>query len=423
MKKAFKVPVISILAWQVRRLRKRNNLKVIAVVGSIGKTSTKFAIAKVVGQSLRVRYQEGNYNDIVSVPLIFFDEKLPSLINPIAWLKIFLRNEKKIKRDYPYDVVVVELGTDGPGQIAAFHKYLHADIAVVTAIAPEHMEYFSSLEAVAAEELSVSRFSDVVVYNADLCSGEYVDTLSQKISYGIESQADYKIKTFTRTQDGFDASIESVNGTTAFHYQAIAETQLYSALAAFIIAEKLGLTSQAIVVGLAAIEPVSGRMRTLRGIKNSTIIDDTYNASPEAVKAALETLSHITAPQKVALLGNMNELGAFSEQSHREVGSYCDPRQLAFVVTIGKDANHYLAEEAEKRGCKVQRCTSPYEAGSYIAQNLLEGAVVLAKGSQNGVFAEEALKSLLADPGEQQKLVRQSEDWMKTKARQFPKTN
>src|SRR5690606_28173476 len=102
----------------------------------------------------------------VTVPLIFFGQNEPSLLNPFAWLRVFISNQRQI-RSYPYDAVVVELGTDGPGQIAAFKKYLRLDIAVVTAIVPEHMEFFNDMQAVANEELDVAGFAGKVLYNVD----------------------------------------------------------------------------------------------------------------------------------------------------------------------------------------------------------------------------------------------------------------
>src|SRR3990167_5428097 len=130
MKQYARSIVVWVLGIQVRRLRKKNDLTIVGVVGSIGKTSTKLAIAQTLGATRTVRYQTGNYNDIVSVPLVFFGLDLPSLLNPFAWLKVFIKTERVIGSDYPYEIVVVELGTDGPGQIAAFKRYLMLDIAV-----------------------------------------------------------------------------------------------------------------------------------------------------------------------------------------------------------------------------------------------------------------------------------------------------
>lgn len=420
MKRIARSVIVAILGWQVRRLRRKHDFKVVAVVGSIGKTSTKFAIAQVVGANRKVRFQEGNYNDLVSVPLVFFGLPIPSLFNPLAWLVTIIRCESQIHRSYPYDVVIVEVGTDGPGQIAAFERYLHADIGVLTAITPEHMEFFTDLDAVANEELSIYEYSDYILANADLIDDRYLTFLEDPATYALHNQATYKVDSFSFQSDGvtFKLSKDGKKFLNASH-TSIAEPHLYSLTAAVAVADKLGLSSDEIIDGLVHVKPVSGRMQLLKGIRNSSIIDDSYNASPEAAKAAIETLYRIDAPQKIALLGNMNELGTFSPDAHTEVGSLCDPKQLSVVVTLGPDANEYLAAAAEAQGCVVKRFDTPYEAGEYLRETITNGAVVLVKGSQNRVYAEEAIKPILADPNDVQKLVRQSPSWLKKKSQNF----
>ncbi|HET6924228.1 MAG TPA: UDP-N-acetylmuramoyl-tripeptide--D-alanyl-D-alanine ligase [Candidatus Saccharimonadales bacterium] len=420
MKQFAKSIVLRVLKGQVRRLRKRHKVVVVAVAGSIGKTSTKFAVARLLGATKRVRFQEGNYNDIVTVPLVFFGTPLPSLFNPLAWVRTFWRNERQIHGNYAYDVVVVELGTDGPGQLARFKDFIAVDIGILTAIAPEHMEFFDSLRDVAREELVISDLAKTLLINSDLCAPEYIPQRQMCYRYGIDQAAAYTMQdlVFDRTGYSFTVAFEGKRLLQASH-PSIAIPQLYSLLAAVAVANQLGMSEADIRQGLAAIAPVSGRMQLLRGLQDSTIIDETYNASPEACKAALRTLYQLEAPQKIALLGSMNELGAYSPAAHAEVGAFCDPKQLALVVTLGSDANQYLAPAAEERGCTVVRVASPYEAAGVIKQALKQGAAVLAKGSQNGVFAEEAVKLLLADPTDANKLVRQSASWQKIKAKQF----
>lgn len=422
MKKLFRRIVAGILGWQVKRLRARHDILVVAVAGSIGKTSTKFAIAEVLRQKYRVGFQAGNYNDLVTVPLVFFDQPLTSLFNPVSWLKIFIKNELKIRRNYPYDVVVLELGTDGPGFMAEFQRYLTVDIGVLTAIAPEHMEYFGSLDAVAAEELKLADYSKQLVINTDLCAPEYTKTLDKPfVAYGFnELAADYRVTQKDFKPDGCHFTIKHGSKVLVqLRHDIASEVQLYSIAAATAVAHQLDLKSEQITEGIKNIQPVSGRMQRLRGINNSVIIDDTYNASPEAVKAALDALYRLESPQKIAILGNMNELGDFSQAAHEEIGSYCDPGQLDLVLTLGPDANRYLAPAADSKGCQVEKFDSPYDLAEHLKPLIKPGAVILAKGSQNGVFAEEAVKQLLADPADASKLVRQSPHWQKVKQAAF----
>lgn len=412
--------VCTVLEWQVRRLRRRHQFKVVAVAGSIGKTSTKLAIADLLGQRLRVRYQAGNYNDRVTVPLVFFGEREPSLFNVLAWLNIFGANNAQIAFPYPYDVVVVELGTDGPGQMERF-AYIKPDITVVTAITPEHMEFFGSLDAVAAEELAVFDYSKQVLVNADDIAGAYL--AGREFSeYSLTSKvATYSAKRKAKGLQGQTLTVVLPKDEVRAEVRYIGRQGAKIALAAAAAAHLLGLKPAAIAKALPALQPFSGRMQILPGVQGSTLIDDTYNASPVAVKAALDALYAADAPQRIAILGSMNELGDYSREAHNEVGAYCDPKKLDLVVTIGSMAKKWLAPAAREQGCEVRSFTSPYAAGDFVLGELQRGAAVLAKGSQNGVFAEEALKPLLEHPGDTEKLVRQSAHWLSVKAKLFPR--
>lgn len=421
MQKLAKKIVVAILGWQVRRLYKKNDFKIVAVAGSLGKTSTKTAVAQVLAVKYKVRYQSGNYNDIVTVPLIFFGQDLPSLFNPLAWLMLFWRNELQLGKKYPYDVVVVEVGTDGPGQIKHYGQYLKADVGVLTAIAPEHMEFFDDIDAVAKEELQITNLVDKMIVNVDFVDEKYHKGINKPLNtYGLNRPANVRLKniTFDEFSSDFDV-LENDKVLFRAQHEAVAEPRLYSVAAAVAVARQLDMEPEAIKKGLGSLKPVAGRMQLLAGINNSIIIDDTYNASPPAMKAALDTLYRVSAPHKIAILGNMNELGNYSQTAHEEVGKYCDPEKLDLVVTIGPDANKYLAPAAKDKECNVQQFDDSHSVGEYLQQVVEEKALILAKGSQNGVFAEEAVKLLLANPADAKKLVRQSDYWLKRKAITF----
>jgi UDP-N-acetylmuramoyl-tripeptide--D-alanyl-D-alanine ligase len=424
MKHFFKKIVASILGSQLKRLRQKNKIFVIAVAGSIGKTSTKLALAHVLSQTYRVQYQEGNYNDLISVPLIFFGRKLPNIFNPLAWLWVFLLNEAVIAKKYPYNIVVVELGSDAPGQMAEFARYLTADIGVLTAIVPEHMANFADLNAVATEELEIRKFTTKIFANKDLVPPEYLGHLpSTTVTYGINQPADI-LMTNIHWNGGEEATFDIVYGGITFlhgEHEQVTEPQLYSICAAVSVGTELDMTTSAIDKGIKSIKPVSGRMQHLNGLSGALILDDSYNASPEAVIGALDTLYRMNASQKIAILGNMNELGKYSEKEHARIGEYCDPHELSFIATIGPDANKFLAPAAAARGCLVKAFDNPIDAGKFVKERLRQDTIVLVKGSQNGVFAEEAAKQLLALPADANKLVRQSGYWMRLKHRTLPK--
>lgn len=408
-----------LLEGQVIRLRKAHPFQVVAVAGSVGKTSTKLAIAHTLAAEKRVRFQEGNYNDRLTVPLVIFGRALPHLLNVGAWVKILLANERIIRRGINFDVAVLELGTDGPGQIADF-AYTAPDITIVTAVTPEHMEFFKTIDAVAAEELTVTNFSKQVLVNIDDTPPEYLEG-KQVITYGLAETADYLVTSWkSRGLEGVTLKLKLAGKIEAFASPMIGQQGAKISAGAACIASLLGLKPAAIAVALKHLPPTPGRMQLLPGVNGSTLIDDTYNASPAAVEAGLDVLTETKAGQRIAILGSMNELGDYSKEAHKHVGRYCWPTKVELVVTIGQDAKQYLAPEAAKNGCTVKTFMSPYDAGRYVREQLKPGAAVLGEGSQNGVFAEEALKQLLGNPSDGEKLVRQSAGWLNVKKRQFP---
>lgn len=418
LKKLGKAFLCRLLEQQVRQLRQKNNFKVIAVAGSVGKTSTKLAIAKTLAVNKKVIYQDGNYNDRLTVPLIIFGHEQPGIYNLLAWRKILRANKQQLQKKYPYDIAIVELGTDGPGQLEKF-AYLRPDITILTAIADEHMAYFKTLDAVAREELVPLTFSKRALLNTDDIPADYLPQ-AVHTSYGLQT-ADYTADRQAVALQGQKMTFHLPNNKQlATEVAVLGDQGAKIAIAAVAVADMLEIASNDIKKSLKAITPVAGRMQVLAGKQGSIIIDDTYNASPVAVEAALDVLYNTEAKQRIAILGSMNELGSDSPILHSEIGGYCNPKKLDLVVTIGREAAEFLAPVAKNQGCNVKTFMNPSEAGEYVADQIETGAVILAKGSQNGVFAEEAVKVLLANASQARKLVRQSKYWLKVKKQQFP---
>lgn len=416
-----------ILERQARRLLKKRHPKIVAVTGSVGKTSTKLAIASVLSQRYKVLAQYGSYNTPIGLPMAIFNMAMPVKLRSYStWLKVFMEREKRLKQPYPYDVLVLELGADKLGDISYFKKYVIPDVAVVTAVSAEHMATFGSLDNVASEELAVTHFAKTSLINRDNIDGIFAKLVSDGTdlsTYGTSGIAEYRYRIDDYQPGGgyTGVFISPENGEMPVKLQLVGEHSIRAAVAAGAVGSKMGLTAAEIKAGLEAIRPVHGRMNPLRGLKNSTLIDDTYNSSPVAAVAALQALYLYPAKQRIAILGSMNELGSYSPEAHKLVGEACDAGLLDWVITIGTDAEKYLAPAANQKGCQVRSFSSPYDAGAFAHQVLQRGAVVLAKGSQNGVFAEEALKELLFSTQEESLLVRQGADWLVIKERQFSK--
>lgn len=418
MRFALRNKVAAILGWFVRRLHKRADFQTIVVVGSVGKTTTKHVIAQyLINAGFRVKYQKGNYNDLVTVPLAYFGLPLPELYNPFSWIKTFWQMEHHLGQPFEYDFVVLELGTDGPGQIEQFARYVRADVAVLTAISPEHMEQFGTLAAVTKEELSVRAFSDRLIVNLDDVPAEFLAD-DEYVSYGATSSADYTV--LFRKDGQLTVFSKRRSNKATFSSKLVGRHTQKTTAAAVAVGEVLGLSITEPGQALAEVEPMSGRMQLLEGIKGSVIIDDTYNASPQAVKAALDYLYGRPEARKIAVLGNMNEMGDQSVEVHEEIGRYCDGKQLYELITLGEDATNHLGRVArDENAVNTDGYSSPHHIGVYLRQVIGEDTVILLKGSQNEVFLEEAIKPILADPSDEAKLVRQSNDWLAIKHDQF----
>lgn len=416
-KKLFKSIVVRMEYHLVARLiDKKPNLKVVAVVGSVGKSGTKKAIATILDQKYSVAWQDGNYNDITTVPLVFFDLKLPSLLNPVGWLRTFIKMNKKIK-DYQHDVVVLELGTDGVGQIAEFGKYIKVDIAVVTHLSEEHMENFNDIQSVAEEELCVQDFAKNLI--VDSASAKRFGNLIKKDfkTFGSDDRADAYFVVEGRNVDIFIG-----NRVLACQTNLTGKHQINGLSAGALVGQQLGLEDQQIENGVSSVLPMSGRMQRLKGKDDSLIIDDTYNASPDAVVQAVNYIDELDQAKKIVVIGNMNELGKFSAEAHKAIGDLLASKDFTEVLTIGQDANKYIQEAMISSGKKnIKPFSTPYEIGEYLANQNLKDAVILFKGSQNGVYLEEAIKYILADKDDSMNLVRQSKDWINKKKKSFNK--
>lgn len=413
--------------YVVRYFEEHPKIKLAAITGSVGKTSTKLAVATVLSEQFRVRVNEGNHNTQMSAPLAILGIEYPKNIkNIFAWLKVFALAKKRIKSSADVDVIVQELGTDRVGEIAHFGTYLKPDIGIITAVSPEHMEFFRDIETVAKEELELANYSKQALINRDDIDGKFAKYIKNKNidTYGTTAAAEYNFTAGDYTlSEGYKGKLVAPEWVKPKKVKifTVGEHTLRPAIAACAVAIKLGMDEKRIASGLSKVRPAMGRMNVLRGVKDTIIIDDSYNSSPLAAISALRTLYQINSPQRIAVLGDMNELGEVSEEEHRKLGKMCNPEELAWVVIVGEQAKRFIATEAEKRGCQVKICKNSIEAGSFVNSIIEPGAAILFKGSQGGIFLEEAVKVVLHSAEDESRLVRQSESWMKIKNNFFSK--
>ena len=398
------------------------DIKLITVAGSVGKTSTKLAIATLLSQKYRVRLHEGNHNTHLSAPLAILGINFPG--NPRnfwQWHKVFSAARKRIKSPSSQEpqIIIQELGTDRPGDIEQFSKYLAPNIAVITSVSPEHMEFFGSIDAVAQEELAAASFAEIVILNQDDISPDFFKYVrnSNVSTYSSIGGANYNfIANSFSLIDGFGGKIQTPEyGEINVRVKVFGEHSLRPIIGAVAVSAKLGLSSQEIIGGLVSLKPIPGRMNFMRGVKESVLIDDTYNSSPAALEAAIQTLYALSAPSKIAIIGSMNELGESSAFEHQKIGEMLDGISLSWVITVGEQANRFLAPAARLRGCQVYEAKNAIDAGTFAHKIMERGSLVLLKGSQGEVYLEEATKILLLNKEDENLLVRQDEKWKKTK--------
>ncbi|WP_169558654.1 UDP-N-acetylmuramoyl-tripeptide--D-alanyl-D-alanine ligase [Myxococcus stipitatus] len=407
-----------------RYLRKNPQVMIVAVTGSVGKTTTKLAIAKVLAQRFKVQAHSGNYNNELGVPLAIFELESPGDIRNLkGWMGIVREMSRRLTKPLPYDVIVQELGAGRRGDIGYF-SFLRPRVGVVTAAKPAHLQRFGSIEAIVDEKFSLAELSQIALVNAE--EERFAPKLttlapSKLHTYGT-SRGDYR---FSLRSDsaahGLEGTLVLRKGQVDASVRMMGRHMAEAVAAAAAVGELLGMTPEEIKAGVERIEPVSGRMSPLEGRNGSLLLDDSYNASPEALIASLNTLYALPG-RKIAILGGMNELGSDAARYYAQVGGHCG--QLDWLVTVADLARQYVAPaKAAGLGDDRIRCfDTPYEAGEFVASLLQRGDTVLVKGSQGGIFCEEATAKLLANPADTARLVRQSPYWQNLKAQAFSHT-
>ena len=269
-----------------------SDVKLIAVGGSVGKTTTKMAIGTVLSADKRIRLEENNHNTDFSAPLAILGVKYPENVNSVmAWLRVFKACKKRIKNPSDVDVIIQELGTDHPGEMEYFASFLNPDYGVLTGISPEHMEFFGSLDNVAKEEMTILNMSKMGLINQDDVDARYANLLTNKNvkGYGMLSGVQYQLKIDSfDIQKGYSASVVGPDGVNiAMDVNVFGRHSLKALAAAITIAKEMNVPTEHIIQGVSRMHPVPGRMQPLRGYNDSILIDDTYNASPVSIREAL----------------------------------------------------------------------------------------------------------------------------------------
>jgi UDP-N-acetylmuramoyl-tripeptide--D-alanyl-D-alanine ligase len=363
----------SLQAYQTLAANYRRSLalKVLAITGSNGKTSTKDFAASVLARRFRVTKTEGNFNNHVGLPRTILEA----------------RSED--------EVAVWEIGMNHPGEIAALSKIAAPDAAIITNIGVAHIEFMGSREAIALEKGALAEAVEqqgTVVLNADdpFTEGIAARTRAKVVLAGTTGGA---VRAIEIRQSAEGAEFTIVEGAHRCRAQlpVAGSHMVQNALLAVAAGRAFGLSIEECAAGLAAAPLTKARLQ-VREIKGVHFLDDSYNANPDSMKAALRTLVELdTEGKRIAVLGEMRELGTESERGHREVGETAATLGVDQLITIG-DTAEMIAEGARTAGLdKVSSAGSTAEAAKLLGEIAEPGDLVLIKGSR-GARTEQVIE-------------------------------
>lgn len=416
MKVFFKFIIGKILADKAHKFLKKNKIQVIAVTGSVGKTSTKEAIYTVLKSKFKVAASQKSFNTPIGLSLAVLGQEESGFSSVKAWLKI-LKNVFTQTRPIPQKMVL-EMGADSPGDIGKLIKIAPPYIGVVTAVQEVHLAegQFKNIEDIAQEKGTLIRFlpkNGWAFLNADDIRVKDMPTPAQKILYGQDSNADLVVKDIDITPKDLKFNVIHKEQTQRFSVPVVGKFQIYVCLPAIAIGLTLGMTLEECADALKSFKLPPGRMNPIVGLKGASILDGSYNASPATMSAALTMLSNFVAARKIVALGTMNELGAKSQEAHLKIGEEAS-KVAHLLILVGKEAET-LKKGALKGGMKEKKIhtfLSSKQAGIFLRDQLEEGDLVLVKGSQNQVRMELLVKEIMADPSlASQLLCRQGTGW------------
>jgi UDP-N-acetylmuramoyl-tripeptide--D-alanyl-D-alanine ligase len=361
-------------------VRKMWGKTAIAITGSMGKTTTKEAMAHLLAIKYRVHRTKGNFNNHFGLPLGLLT------IEP------------------EYDLAVVEMGMSHAGEIAALARIAVPNQAVVTNVAPVHLESFDSIAGIARakyELIEALPHGGTAVLNAD---DEYVcqfgrDFKGRVILFGVKPSAHVPagVPADVRAEnveslgpEGMRFDLVSHEVRQSVHSPLLGKHNVYNVLAAAAIALEHGITPSQIAEALPSLQPADKRGQVVQ-VGNTTVLYDCYNSSPRALMAAVDTLAAMPAQRRIVVGGEMLELGPTGEQMHRECGRYIAGKKIDFLLGVRGLAKP-MVEAACEAGMKAEFVATPEEAGEWLARETREGDVVLLKASR-GVKLEKAMET------------------------------
>jgi len=421
------------LKFLSRLIIKKYQPKIVGVTGSVGKTSTKEAIYTVLKKDYNVRQNIKNYNNEIGVPLTIIGRESGGR-NIFKWILVFLYAAKLIflkDKNYP-KILVLEMGVDHPGDMDYLLKIVKPDIGVVTMIGTVHVEHFgtqSKLRKEKAKLIQAVKKNGWSIINQDNIESEKIikDSKAKVLTFGLEEKSKIQAKDikFSFGVSGDAKKIQGISfkmsylGSVApvFLPKALSKPNVYSALAASAVGLALDMNLISVAEALRKYKSPRARMSLIEGLKKTTIIDDTYNAEPESMSAAIDVLFKMPIEEgkkRFAVLGDMLELGKYSAQKHKEIGEKLGKLGVDMLIAVGERSKDF-GRGAESSGMKSENISyfsNSEEAGRFLEKKMKQGDIILVKGSQ-GLRMEKIVKEVMAEPLQAKELlVRQEEGWV-----------
>lgn len=431
MKKTFKKIIAYILKVESQLVLWKYKPKIVAITGSVGKTSTKDAVYAVFSKVTHVRKSEKSYNSEIGLPLTILG--IPNgWNNPLVWIKniflglwLFL-----IPHKYP-KWLILEVGVGHPGDMRRTASWLKTDAVIITAIGetPAHIEFFGSRKHIIEEKselISTLRMEGILVLNADdeAVLGMKEKTKCRTTTYGFSEKANLLGSgvDILYSADGEPEGVvfrvdEGGKSLPVVMEGVFGQNHVYASLSALALSSGLKLDMLSAINALKNYDDPPGRMRLLKGIEDCLIIDDSYNSSPVACESAFKTLGEIkNSGRKIAVLGDMLELGKHTIEAHKNIGKIAS-ENVSILIVVGPRAQG-IKEGALEAGMKKENIfefLNSYEASDFMKTFVQAGDLVLVKGSQ-GMRMERIVETLLLDKENKSKLlVRQDREWLEKK--------
>lgn len=358
--------------------RKLYNIPVIAVTGSVGKTSTKDIIASVMSKKYKVLKTEGNMNNHIGLPLTIL----------------------KLK---DHEALVTEMGMNHFGEIRVLTNIAHPTMCVISNIGTSHIGNLGSRENILKAKLEIlegtNADSPIIINNDNDLLNEWakkVKTTHKIVTFGIDNKSNINATDIKSFEDKSIFNIEIDGKKYEVKVPVGGKHFIYNALSAICIALENGIEIKEAIKGIEEFELTKKRMEVIKSKQSgATIINDTYNASYDSVKAALEYLNNINGKRKVAILGDMLELGEFSKEMHEKVGKEVVNNKVNILITVGEEAKNIVKEvKKSKNNIEIHECNSNQEAINIAKEILSDNDLVLVKAS-NGMHFDTIVSNIV----------------------------